>query len=255
MRRRAFIAGLGSAAAWPVLAQQAAMPAIGWLVGEPVSEHLVGAFRQALSQQKLVGWPNVEILFRSAENHYDRLPELAADLVRREVAVIVASGGAAPVVAAKSATATIPIVFASAADPVELGLVASLNRPGGNITGVSFLAEALVAKRLELLHEMVPAAETIGYLVNPTSPQVEAQIKNAENAARVLGVRLVPLRASAPNDIEAAFAVVAERRYAHLLQPPTPSFMASATSSLQWRPVIQCLRSTRFGRWSMPAVS
>jgi putative tryptophan/tyrosine transport system substrate-binding protein len=166
IRRRQFITLFGSAAAaWPLAAraqQQPRMPAIGWLVGEPISEHLVGRLRQALSQQSFVGWQNVEILQRSAENQYDRLPELAADLVRRGVAVIVASGGAAPVLAAKSATATIPIVFASAADPVELGLVASLNRPGGHITGVSFLAEALVAKRLELLREMVPAAESIG---------------------------------------------------------------------------------------------
>ena len=224
MRRRAFIAGLGSVAAWPVVAQQAATPAIGWLVGEPVSDHLVFALRQGLGQQGFVGWQNVGILFQSAENQYDRLPKLAADLVRREVAVIVASGGAAPVVAAKSATSTIPIVFASAADPVELGLVASLNRPGGNITGVSFLAEALVAKRLELLHEMVPAAESIGYLVNPTSPQVDAQIKNAENAARVFGVHLVPLRASSPSDIEVAFAVVGERQIGALITAADPFF-------------------------------
>jgi putative tryptophan/tyrosine transport system substrate-binding protein len=151
-------------------------------------------------------------------------PELAADLVRRGVDVIVASGGAAPVVAAKSATATIPIVFGSAADPVALGLVASLNRPGGNITGVSFLAEALVAKRLELLHETVPTAESIGYLVNPTSPQVEAQIKNAESSARVLGVRLMTLRASTPSDIEGAFAVVAERRIGALITAADPFF-------------------------------
>jgi putative tryptophan/tyrosine transport system substrate-binding protein len=220
------MAGLGGAAAWPVatLAQQPAMPVIGWLVGEPTSEHLVNTFRQALEQQSFVGRQNVEMLYRSAENQYDRLPELAADLVRRGVDVIVASGGAAPVVAAKSATATIPIVFASAADPVALDLVTSLNRPGGNITGVSILAEALVAKRLELLHETVPAAELIGYLVNPTSPQVEVQIKNAESSARVLGVRLVTLRASTPNDIEVAFAVVAERQIEALITAADPFF-------------------------------
>jgi ABC-type uncharacterized transport system substrate-binding protein len=138
--------------------------------------------------------------------------------------VIVAGGGAAPIVAAKSATATIPIVFATAADPIELGLVASFNRPGGNITGVSFLAEALVAKRLELLHEIVPVAASIGYLVNPTSPQVEAQIKNAENAARILGVRLVILNASTPSEIEVAFAILAERRSGALMTAADPFF-------------------------------
>jgi putative tryptophan/tyrosine transport system substrate-binding protein len=225
MRRREFVAGL-CAAAWPAVAQpSAATPAIGWLVGEPISEHLVAALRQALNQQTR----NVEILYRSAENQYDRLPALATDLVRRGVAVIVASGGAAPVLAAKSATAAIPIVFASAADPVELGLVASLNRPGGNITGVSFLAEALVAKRLELLHEMVPAAKSIGYLVNPSSPQVQAQIESAENAARVLGVRLVTLRASPPSEVEIAFAGIKERQIEALITAADPFFYAQRT--------------------------
>ena len=225
MRRRAFIAGLGSVAAWPAVAQRVTMPAIGWLVGEPRAEHLVVALRQGLNLQT----QNVEILYRSAENQYDRLPALAADLVRRGVAAIVASGGAAPVLAAKSATAAIPIVFASAADPVELGLVASLNRPGGNITGVSFLAEALVAKRLELLHEMVPKAKSIGYLVNPSSPQVEAQIMRAEDAARVLGVRLVILRASPPNDVELAFAGISERQIEALITAADPFFYAQRT--------------------------
>jgi ABC-type uncharacterized transport system substrate-binding protein len=241
MRRREFIAGLGGAA-WPVMAhaQQPAMPAIGFLVGEPISEHLVARLRQAQ-------WQNVEILYRSAENRYDRLPELAADLVRRGVAVIVASGGVAPVLAAKSATATIPIVFASAADPVELGLVASLNRPGGNITGVSFLAEALVAKRLELLHQVVPAAKSIGYLVNPTSPQVESQIKNAENAARVLGMRLVTLSASTPSDIEVAFAVVAERQIGALVTAADPFFYAqrSQLTAMAARQVVPAIYQVR----------
>ena len=161
---------------------------------------------------------NIEILYRYAEFHYDRLPALAAELVRRRVAVIVASSpGTASALAAKSATTTIPIVFAIGIDPVKLGLVASLSRPGANITGVSFLTTDLTAKRLELLHAIVPSARPIGLLVNPTAPQTKSQRDEAEGAARILGVPFVILNASSPNEIDDAFAMIAEQRIEALL--------------------------------------
>jgi putative ABC transport system substrate-binding protein len=168
IKRREFIAGLGGVAAWPLAAwaQQPTLPVVGYLNGstESGAERLTDAFRQGLREQGFVEGRNVEILYRWADNQFDRLPALAADLVRRRVAVIVALGGAPSGPAAKSATATIPIVFANGADPVELGLVASLNRPGGNVTGTTFLTQAMTTKRIELLHEIVPTAASIGYL-------------------------------------------------------------------------------------------
>jgi putative ABC transport system substrate-binding protein len=228
MRRREFIAGLGGAVAWPLAAraQKAVVPVIGFLNSRSPDDaaHLVAAFRGGLSEGGFVEGRNVTIEYRWALGQYDRLAAQAAELVHKPVAVLVSLGSDVTALAAKAATATIPIVFATAADPIELGLVASFNRPGGNITGVSFLAEALVAKRLELLHEIVPVAASIGYLVNPTSPQVEAQIKNAENAARILGVRLVILNASTPSEIEVAFAILAERRSGALMTAADPFF-------------------------------
>ena len=205
MRRREFIAGLGSAAAWPVVAraQQPAVPVIGYLGGSMESPS-APAFRQGLSELGYFEGRNVEILYRRAELQYDRMPALSADLVRRRVAAIFALG-LPPALAAKRATATIPIVFSVGADPVELGLVASINRPGGNLTGVSSLTQELTAKRLELLHEIVPAATSIGLLVNPTNASVEAELREAETAARVLGVRLVIQKASNRSEIDAAF--------------------------------------------------
>jgi putative tryptophan/tyrosine transport system substrate-binding protein len=216
MRRREFIAALGSAAAWPLAAraQKLTLPVIGYLSGgTSTSIEPVAAFRQGLGEQGYVEGGNVEILYQYAELHYDRLSALAAELVRRQVAVIVAtSPGAASALAAKSATATIPIVFAIGIDPVMLGLVASLSRPGANITGATFLTTDLTAKRLELLHEIVPSAKLIGFLVNPAAPQTKSQREEAEGAARVLGVPFVILNASSPNEIDAAFATIAEHR-------------------------------------------
>jgi putative ABC transport system substrate-binding protein len=181
----------------------------------------LAAFRQGLAEQGYVEEQNVEILLRRAEGHYDSLPSLADDLVRRAVAVIFVTSAVAALAAAK-ATPTIPIVFFSGADPVESGLVASLNRPGGNVTGASFLTVALVAKRLELLHEIVPAATSIGYLQNPANPLDETQWREADNAARVLGLRLVLFNASTPAEIESAFAVLVGERVGALLVAGDP---------------------------------
>jgi putative ABC transport system substrate-binding protein len=162
---------------------------------------------------------------------HDRLPGLAADLVRREVAMIVATRGHAPALAAQAVTSTIPIVFDIGADPVELGLVRSLNRPGGNVTGVTVLTRSLSAKRLELLHEIVPAARTIGFLVNPDSPLVEAEKKEVESAAGILGVRIERANAGSPEEIEAAFTSLHGVGVDALLTASDPLFLDTAAKS------------------------
>jgi len=222
MKRRQFIAGLGGAAAWPMLAraQQPALPVVGFLnAGTATNEtrSVTSAFVKGLDDLGYVDGRNVEILYKWAENKYDRLPALAADLVRRRVAVIFANGGNAPALAAKAATSTIPIVFTTAGDPVELGLVTSLNRPGANVTGVTFRTTELLAKRLDLLRKAIPAATSIGYLVNPTLPDVEVEIKQVEVAAGVLGAHLAVVKASTPSEIEAAFTILARQRVDALL--------------------------------------
>jgi putative ABC transport system substrate-binding protein len=232
MKRREFIAGLGAAAAWPLAArtQQVALPLIGILSGqsEAGNPQLIAVFRKGLGEQGYVEGRNVEILYRWAETQYDRLPEQAADLVRRRVAVIVTGGGAAAVAAAKAATSTIPIVFTAGADPVELGFVASLNRPGGNITGVTFLTVELLAKRLEMLHEIVPAAAAIGFLVNPTTADGKSAVREMEIAARTLGVRLVVVNSSTRSDIEPAFATLAGQQVGAVVVGSDPFFFNNA---------------------------
>ena len=181
---------------------------------------------RGLAEQGFFEGHNVEIM-QLADLQYDRFPMLAADLVRRHVTVILATGGSpVPALAAKSATTTIPIVFVTGVNPVESGLVASLNRPGGNITGATARALELTGKRLELLHEMVPAAKSIGILVNPTNPKVEADVKQAEAAARILGVRLAAVNASTPSEMEAAFAILAGQRIGALMVIPDSLYFA-----------------------------
>jgi putative tryptophan/tyrosine transport system substrate-binding protein len=217
MKRREFITLLGSAAAaWPLVARaQEAMPVIGFI--DPLSlettREKVAAFHRGLAERGYVEGRNVAIEYRWAEGQTDRLPALAADLVYRQVAVIATPGATAATLAARAATQTIPIVFVAGGDPVELGLVRSLNRPGGNLTGVAFLATEVAAKRLELLHELVPAATSIAVLVNPTNPvAAEGQKKVIQVAARVLGLRLLILNASSQSDIGAAFATLVRER-------------------------------------------
>jgi putative ABC transport system substrate-binding protein len=213
MKRREFIAGLGAAVLWPMAAQsqQPAMSVIGYLeAGSPgeTRREFVGALHRGLSEAGYVEGRNLSVEYRWAEDHPERLSALAAELVRRQVAVIVAQG-AASAIAAKAATKTIPIVFLMGADPVEVGLVASLNKPGGNLTGFYNLYAAVAAKRLELLHEAVPGVTLIAYLKNPTDKVItEPETRELEVAARILGARLLILNASDQSEIEAAFATL-----------------------------------------------
>jgi putative tryptophan/tyrosine transport system substrate-binding protein len=229
MRRREFISLLGSAAvAGPLAARaQQPMPVIGFLhsVSFDNLAHLVQSFHQGLKEAGFVEGRNVSIEYRWAEGHYDRLPALAADLVRRQVTVIAAPGGTPTAVAAKAATATIPIVFLVGVDPVTAGLVASLNQPGGNVTGISILNVDVVAKRLELLHELVPTAAVIALLVNPTNPvYTEPEIKEARDAAGSLGLQLHVLNASNEDEIDAAFATMVREGAGALVLSPDPFF-------------------------------
>ena len=218
MRRREVLGVLGSAAAaWPLVAraqQPVAMPVIGYLGAESpaVFASRVRAFRQGLGETGYVEGRNVAIEFRWAEGQHSRLAALAADLVGRPVTVIVAPGGAPAALAAKSATTTIPIIFEMGADPLAIGLVETLKRPGANLTGVTSLNVQVTPKRLEILHEVVPAAAVIAVLVNPTSPTTGSQLKNLQAAADALGVRLHILHASTQGDFDAVFETLAQLR-------------------------------------------
>ena len=232
MKRRTFIAGLGGAAAWPVLAlaQQPAMPVIGFLGSASPAPfaRMTASFRQGLKESGFVEGQNSAIEYRWAEGQYDRLPSLAAELVERRVAVILASGGGAPTRAAKAATTTIPIVFTTAYDPVTIGLVSSLGHPEGNVTGVTFFAGSLGAKRLELLHEILPQAAMIVILANPSNPIADAEIKEVQSAAKTLGMRLQVLPGSTESDIDAVFAGLASIHPTRFSSKPTHSFKAEA---------------------------
>ena len=217
MRRRDFIAGLGSAAAWPVVAraQQRAMPVIGFVyIGSAdASAGWVAAFRKGLGETGYVEDQNVTVEYHWLEGQYDRLPAVMADLVRRGGAVVVTDGGTAASVAAKAATATIPIVFGVADDPVKLGLVASLARPGGNATGINFFNLEVIAKRLGLLHELVPKAVRVAVLVNPANAaNTETVLREVREAAPAIGLQTDVLNASTSGEIDAAFATLARER-------------------------------------------
>jgi putative ABC transport system substrate-binding protein len=219
MKRRQFISLLGgAAAAWPLAAraqQQGAMPVIGFLDSrspDALTDRLRG-FRQGLKDTGYVEGENVTIVFRWAENQFDRLPVLAAELVRRRVAVIATSGGPAVAFSAKAATTTIPIVFTVGEDPVRLGLVASLARPDGNLTGINFLVGELTTKRLELLRELVPAATRVALLVNPTqATNTESTLRDVASDARAMGLQIQVLNASTSREIDAAFATIVRER-------------------------------------------
>jgi putative tryptophan/tyrosine transport system substrate-binding protein len=236
MKRRDFITLLGGAAvAWPLAAraQQPAMPVIGLLGATTAHGYAaqLAAFRQGLSEAGFVEGRNVAIEYRWAEDQYDRLPALAADLVRRQVAVIATLGGNTASVAAKAATTTIPVVFHGSVDPVEAGLVASLNRPGGNVTGVVTLNIDTGQKRLELMHELLPAATTIGLLLNPTNAVAEIQSKDLQAAARTLGLQLRIANASTERDFDAAFATLSQGQVGGLVIG-TDGFLVSQSEQL-----------------------
>jgi len=234
MRRREFITLIGgAAAAWPlaVRAQQPAMPVIGFLNGASPAGYapMVASFHQGLKETGYVEAQNVTIEYRWADGRYDRLPPMATDLVRRQVAVIVSNSPGMP--AAKAATTTIPIVFTTSGDPVNLGFVASLNRPGGNMTGVTQLNVEVAPKRLELMHEVVPTATIMAALLNPAYPSAETQLRDLQAAARSLGLQLHVLRASNARDVDGAFTTLAQLRAGALVISSDP-FLNSRTEQL-----------------------
>jgi putative ABC transport system substrate-binding protein len=227
MRRRTFIAALGGTVVWPLAAraQQAAMPVIGFLHSgsRDMFTRPLAAFHQGLGEVGFIEGQTVSIEYRWAENQYDRLPAMAADLVSRGVKVIATPGSTPAALAAKAASADIPLVFLIGNDPVKLGLVASLNAPGGKVTGISFLINALEAKKLEVMHQLVPAASTIGVLLNPKNPLVDTQFGDVHVAAAALGIKVIPLNAGNEADIEAAFATLVEQRAGALLVTADPA--------------------------------
>ena len=229
LRRREFIAGLGGAVTWllPAWAQQPAMPVIGFLNPRSPDEsaHLVAAFRRGLAENGVIEGQNVTVEYRWALGQYDRLSALAAELAHQPVAVLVSTGGEPSALAVKAATATIPIVSTFTADPVERGFVASLNRPGGNVTGISLLTATLEPKRLGLLHDLVPRVATVGVLVNPNNPAAASQVSDLQEAARNIGLQLHVLRAGTDHEIDTAFESVAQYRIPALLVTSDPFFI------------------------------
>lgn len=224
MRRREFITFLGGGTAaigWPLaaVAQQPVLPTVGFLNAAAAGErpHVVAAFRDGLAETGYINGQTVAIEYRFADNQREHLPALAAELVQRRVNVLVATGGALAVRSAKTATTTIPIIFVMGSDPVETGIVASLNRPGGNVTGVSFLTDALGGKRLGLLREVMPKSDPIAILINPHGPDAERQLKELPKAAQSVGQPIYVLHASTESEIDAAFAVMQQRAAAVLV--------------------------------------
>jgi putative ABC transport system substrate-binding protein len=228
MKRREFIALVGGVAAWPLAAraQQPAMPVLGWLyAGAPAAiAHAMPGFRQGLNDTGFIEGQNVTIEYRFAESQYDRLPNLVADLIRRQVTVIVTPGSPVAALAVKDATRTIPIVFSISEDPVKLGLVGSFARPGGNATGVNFLISELGAKGLGLLRELLPSAERFGVLVNPSNPTNETWTRDVTAAASLVGTQIEVIKASDGREIERAFAMLIQNKTDALLVAPDSVF-------------------------------
>jgi len=220
MKRRAFITLLGGAAAWPLAARaQQAMPVVGFVHAGSFSTSVeqMGGLRKGLAETGYVVGRNLAIEYRPAEGRYDRLPALVTDLLDQQVAVLVAGGGNAPAQAAKAATTNIPIVFVTGSDPIRAGLVASLSRPGGNVTGVSMLASALMGKWLDLVHQLIPNATLIGALVNPNYSDADLQLRELEEAAQTIKLPVRVVSATSEADIDAGFVILAEQRAAALL--------------------------------------
>jgi putative tryptophan/tyrosine transport system substrate-binding protein len=228
MRRRQFIAGLGGAVAWPMVAraQQPALPVVGYVFGGSADAGAgwVAAFRKGLGETGYVEGQSVNVEYHWLYGRYDRLPELMTDLVRRRVAVIATPGTPSAAIAAKTATATVPIVFGIGSDPVLLGLVASLARPGGNATGINIFTNEVVAKRLGLLHELLPKAVRIAVLLNPVNATAESTLRAVQEAARIIGLQIQVLKASTDREIDAAFATLARERPDALFVGPDAFF-------------------------------
>src|SRR5262245_18904407 len=247
MRRREFITLLGGAAAWPVgvRAQQTAIPVLGLLssVAFNTRRDQIAGFHRGLQEAGYVQGKSIAIEYRSANNQVDLLPRLAADLVTRQVAVIVTIGGDVVARAAKAATTTLTVISVVGSDPVQLGLVASLNRPGGNATGISFQVFATNAKRLELLSELVPTAAIIGFLVNPNNPNSEPAIADAQHAAQKLGKTVIVVKAAAESDLDTGFTNFAQNGVEALIVAPDPFFLARREQIL-----------ALVGRYSLPTI-
>jgi len=226
MRRRDFVTLLGSVAAWPLAASAQQKPVIGFLNSgsADVYSDRIAAFHQGLRQLGYIDGDNVVIVYRWALGQYDRLPAFAAELVEKHVSVLVATGGEPAALAAKSATSTIPIVFAVGGDPIKLGLVASYNRPGGNATGANILAAEMDGKRLGLLHEMMPNASHVGVLLNPNFPAYAEQLNDLQHAARIANLQVEVLHANTDREIEAAFEISSRKRVEALVLTASPFF-------------------------------
>jgi putative tryptophan/tyrosine transport system substrate-binding protein len=227
MIRREFITLLGGAAAWPLAARaQQTMPVIGYLSARSREDtsHLIAAFQRGLAENGYIEGQNAAVEYRFADGEYDRLPRMAAELVRRQVAVITTTGGEPAALAAKAATSSVPIVFTVGSDPVKQGLAASFNRPGGNATGIVLLTNQLDPKRLGLLRDMVPNASTFGFLVNPSFPASEDQISDMHDAARAMNQTIQVLRANTDSELHAAFVTISEQRIPALIVAASPFF-------------------------------
>jgi putative ABC transport system substrate-binding protein len=237
MRKRAFLALLGAAAVWPLAARAQQLPVVGLLDQRSPDElgDRLRAFRQGLRDAGFVEGQNVAIEYRWGENQVDQLPTLVADLVRRQVAVIAATGGHPAAFAAKAATGTIPVVFIASDDPVRLGLVASVSRPGGNLTGINFFSGELTAKRLELLHELIPAAARVAVLVNPMNPvNVERTLSEVGAAGRAFGLQIQVLKASTIRELNSAFATLTDERPDVLFIGTDPFFNGRRIQVVHW---------------------